>query len=78
MKIQAFERCYTTEGIRWQYTLCSKCLSVIMHLLSASPRWRGGGGADMGTLLIVHFIVFVFFSSKVPSILGGSQTTIKT
>ena len=31
-----------------------------MHLSSASPRGRGGGRADMGTLLIVHFKVLVF------------------
>ena len=49
---------------------------------------RGGPGdsvwADMGTLLIVHFKVLVFphrwgfLSSKVPSMLGASQTTNKT
>ena len=59
------------------YSLFKMSLSYYA-LVIGFPEVAGGGGADMGTLLIVHFIVFVFFSSKVPSILGGSQTTIKT
>ena len=49
-----------------------------------SAVMQRGTWADMGTSPIVHFKVLVFphwwgiFSSKVPSILGGSQTTNKS